>query len=126
MVTRDKKHSACAKLVADHYLSVVENKTADSPPWKTRHLTAWLHPTKGGELAVRRAIEAYAAYADDYYDSFETELGGDGYFGGHARNMLRAIRASLNMGFKSNLDSGAVDRLVCELAAMSGFEPDDI
>jgi len=121
-----KKHGACAKLVEGHQRAVLGGPIADIPSWKTRHLQAWKRPRKGGERAVKLAIEAFAAYADDYYDSFETEIAGDGYFADDALNMLKAINASLTMGFKSDLDSGAVHRLLADLARMSGFNPDDM
>lgn len=123
MVTQDK-HGACAALVAAHEASVKGNWTPDKPidTQTAEHLRAWKRPTKGGERAVKLAIEAYAAYADDYYDSFERELGTDGYFSGYARDMLLAINASLTMGFKSRLDSGCVHRLLIKLAEISGVE----
>lgn len=122
--TARDKHGACGALVAGHADSIMDGKTSDYPSWKARHARAWRYPRKGGERAVKLALEAYAAYADDYYDSFRSELGGDVYFGEHALEMLRAINASLTMGFKSDLDSGAVHRLVRELAAMSGVDPE--
>lgn len=114
----------CARIVAAHGQTVLSSGGADSPPWKQRHLTAWNAPAQPGERAVKLAIQAYAAWADDYNDQFEDDggLGRDGYFGEHAADMLRAIQASLSMGFKSRLDSGAIDRLLHDLARASGVE----
>jgi hypothetical protein len=116
----------CARIVATHGETVLSSGGADSPPWKQRHLTAWNAPSQRGELAVRRAIEAYAAWADDYAAEF-AEAGGmgrDGYFGEHAAALLGAIHASLSMGFKSRLDSGAISRLLHDLARSSGVSED--
>lgn len=126
MVTQKDKHEACTALVAGHLAAATGDWTPDKPidTQKAEHLRAWKRPTKGGERAVKLAIEAYAAYADDYYDSFERELGSDVYFSEHARDMLRAINASLTMGFKSRLDSGRVHRLLIQLAEVSGIEGD--
>lgn len=124
MVTQNDKHGACARLVREHAASVANGEIPDITGQLAQHVKAWNHPFKGGERAVKLAIEGFAAYADDYYDSFETEVGGDGYFGGHARNLLRAINASLTMGFKSRLDSGSVHRLLLELARTAGIKGD--
>ena len=118
------KHQACITLVRDHAASVANMPFITEQYWRARHLEAWKHPTKFGERATKAAIEAYAYYADDYYDSFQSELGTDGYFGEHALDMLRAINASLSMGFKSRLNSGAIHGLLRQLAAMSGIEGD--
>lgn len=127
------KHLACTNLVRSH-ANTIADESRDKPPafikepWRKRHIDAWNNPSpyKLGEVATKRAIEAYAAYADDYYDSFETEMGLDGYFGEHARDMLSAINASLSMGFKSRFDSGAIHHLVRQLAEVSGVDPDTI
>lgn len=118
------KHDACTALVQGHAASVAGMHSSNG--WKERHLSAWKHPTQGGEIAVKRGIESFAAYADDYYNSFETELGNDGYFGEYARDMLRVINASLTMGFRSRLDSGAISRLLGDLARAAGIDPDEI
>ena len=120
------KHQACITLVREHAATVGASTTWGTPVVRAQHAAAWNYPTKFGERATKSAIEAYAYYADDYYDSFETELGTDGYFGGHARDMLRAINASLSMAFKSRLDSGAIHRLLRQLADVSGVDPDKL
>lgn len=122
----NNKHEACTNLVRGHAAAVTASTTADNPRWKARHVQHWNRPTRFGERATKLAIESYAAYADDYYNSFESPIGEDGYFGDHARNMLRAVSASLSMAFSSRLDSGAVHRLLCQLAEASGIDPDGI
>ncbi|RPJ39929.1 MAG: hypothetical protein EHM35_01005 [Planctomycetaceae bacterium] len=124
--TQPDKRGACARLVEGHIQAVLGGNVADITSWKGVHLRAWKRPRKAGERAVKLAIEAYAAYADDYYDSFESDMGTDGYFGEHARDMLSAINASLTMGFNSDLDSGAVHRLLADLARASGVDPDEM
>lgn len=116
------KHQACTKLVLGHADAVAGMQFINHPDWRARHLEAWKHPTKFGERATKLAIQAYALFADDYYDSFETEIGSDGYFGEHALGMLQAINASLSMGFKSRLDSGAINHLLHQLAFLSGVD----
>lgn len=114
----------CARIIATHGRTVLASGGADGPPSKQRHLDAWNAPAHPAELAVRRAIEAYAAWADAYNAQFEDEggIGRHGYFGEHAAAMLRAIQASLTMRFKSRLDAGAIDRLLNDLARASGVE----
>lgn len=116
----------CARIVASHPDTIRRTATADNPPWKGRHIVAWEDPRSAGERAVKLAIEAYAAFADDYNAQFEDSggIGRDGFFGEHAAAMLGAIHASLTMGFKSRLDSGAISRLLHDLARASGVSED--
>lgn len=118
----------CARIIASHPDTVRRSTSADDPPWKGRHIVAWENPRSNGERAVKLAIEAYAAWADDYNESFEDSggIGLDGYFGEHALNLLRTIHESLTMGFKTRFDSGAISRLVHDLARTSGVDPDQI
>lgn len=117
----------CTKIVLAHTWDVQENHGADYPKWKQRHSDAWMIPVSASEVGVKRAIEGYAALADAYSNSFPDSLiGQDGYFGEHALGMLQAINAWLNMGSHTRFDSGAVSRLLSQLAKASGVNPDEV
>lgn len=117
----------CTKIVLAHTWDVQENHGADNPVWKQRHTDAWMIPMSASEVGVKRAVEAYAALADAHSNSFPDSLiGEDGYFGEHALGMLRAINAWLTMGSHTRFDSGAVSRLLGQLAKASGVNPDEV
>jgi hypothetical protein len=120
---------ACSKIVSGHATAVAESPGSDNPRWKDRHIAGWCQPLTNGELAIKKAIEAYALFADGYTEDMgdiSDGMGTDGYFGEHALGMLQAINASLSMGYKSRFDSGAINRLLLDLARASGVNPDDV
>jgi hypothetical protein len=120
----------CTRLLTRHAASIADSPKSDYPAWKSRHIQGWNHPRFPGELAVKQALQAYAAMADGFNaeDGNEDEggIGRDGYFGEHALAMLQAVHAWLDMGQKSRLDSGAISSLIGELARASGVDPDQV
>lgn len=124
------KPNECRRLLIFHAKDVTERHGADYPEWKARHIEAWNHPRKNGEIAVKQALQAYAAMADAFNEASGNEdeggIGRDGFMGDHARDMLSAVNAWLSMGIPSRLDSGAINRLIHQLAEASGVNPDDI
>jgi hypothetical protein len=114
-----------------HTKTVLEPPGAgDYPAWKKRHVDAWNHPQKNSEIAVKQMLQGYASMADQFNEQSGNEdeggIGRDGYFGDHARDILRAVNAYLSMGGPTRLDSGAVHRLIRDLAEASGVNPDEI
>lgn len=121
----------CRRLLMFHTKTVLGSPGADYPDWKKRHVDAWNYPQKNSEIAVKQMLQGYASMADQFNDGHrgnedEGGIGRDGYFGGHARNILRAVNAYLSMGGPTRFDNGAVHRLIRDLAEASGVNPDEI
>ena len=122
------KPIACRTVLTAHVRDVLETRHADNPPWKQRHIVAWERPSAPNEIAIKQLLQGYAALADGYNETFEDDggIGRNGYFAEHALGILQAANAYLNMGGKSRLDSGAVHRLIAQLADASGVNRDEI
>jgi hypothetical protein len=116
----------CTDLALRHTIELSKRSLkADSTGWVLRHCQAWTSPRTAREKALRALIQAFAEYADSYAEETggERQLGEDGYFHEHARDMVRALLALLN--FESGrFDCGTLDKLIRDLAVVSGVELD--
>jgi len=121
------KMGPCAKILSNHPADVREMHNGYDGPvkWKERHIGAWTMPVQPYDKSIRSLLVSYATMAD-LTAEYDAELGQDGYFGGHAADMLRAARAWLSMAGKTQLDMGAIDRLILQLAKASGVDPDSL
>lgn len=119
---------ACQRLLTAHAADVRDNHYADNPPWMARHIEAWQLPVFPSDIGIKKALQAFACFAEAYSSQFtESRLSDDGYFSEHARDMLKAVHAWLNIGDGvRKLDSGAISRLITQLAVASGLDPDDV
>lgn len=115
----------CLSLVNEHHCNQPFSLTDNT--WLVRHASAWERPRNGAESGLKSLIVGYATLADLYdtdptWDPEERRtLGGDGYFGEHAESMIQAMLAYLNFDC-GRFDCGTLDRLIRELAALSGVE----
>lgn len=112
--------------MATPFLDIVKAHIGELRPgdWQhDQHREAWFGPTYR-EKGIRNMIVGYAQMCDAYCDgdTSETQLGSDGYFHEHARDMILAMLAALNLDVTGRLDCGTLDRLIRRLAAASEVE----
>lgn len=88
--------------------------------WRSRHEDAWIAPRPGPERAIKSLISGFADLADASEAGGQL-LGEDGYFGEHAKDMIQAMLAALNLDM-GRLDCGSLDTLIRQLAKASGVE----
>lgn len=88
----------------------------------TQHCEAWLEPRPGREQAIKQLIVGYALLADSHRtEPDDAPIGRCGFFGEHARDMIRALLAMLTTD-TGRYDCGTLDRLIRKMAEASGVE----
>lgn len=109
----------CMTLVRSHLVNA-KPSGKQLTNWYENHCAAWNNP-RGVEKGVRLLIEGYAQLADALFQTNETKVGNDGYFHEHAKDLILALVAALNMD-TGRFDCGSLDGLVRRLAQVSGVE----
>jgi hypothetical protein len=88
--------------------------------WASLHLSAWYHGSDR-ETAIRHLIQGFGALNDTSISDGGCRLGDDGYFCDHARDVIQALRAMLNLDC-GRFDCGTLDGLLLDLASAAGLE----
>jgi hypothetical protein len=69
-------------------------------------------------------ITALADYGDAHKERFESDIGDDYVLGKDWMDILKATRGLLN-GELGRLDGGTLDGMLCGLATLAGFKPEE-